>query len=1142
MRPAGLHRALVPALAAGAALALAALYAGLPTASATLAEGGPGGAGEVAATPGAYPTRGVSGDLWADVILGKPDFSEAGPGEVVPFKMFNPGGVIVDRSTSPGRAYLWDAGNSRILGVDLAECYAGESPCSADMVIGQPSLDDHGACNGDSGVQRFPQRATASAKTLCGIPDVSGSPTEAKSIVSMAVDADGALYVPDSFNNRVLRYDDPAGTDAVADAVWGQSDFSGIMCNRGDLKNPTAETLCFHSRTTAFEEGLEGSGVELDAEGNLWVADAGNNRVLRFPAAEGGVATRADLVLGQPNFTQGGKGEGLDEMHTPSALRFSPEGRLYVVDTDNDRVLEFRPPFRNGMPAHGTFGSQFRNPVSIEMDVHGRGVWVNDQENAMLVLWDWKGEDVLAVIGKRSYVPERGGGIDFPTIPGTPGIWDASGIAFDAEGNMLLSLTSETQDVLRFPIPEDLSRPIYPDKRLFYPPGGYNYLGGKGIRSGIGVAVHDDQLIAADYGRLLFWNGLDTLSNGQEADGIVGNRGIRSFPGCCGRIKADGVGRLWVLGRIGGDYLDVYDLPLHDLSAPVATLWLKRNAYPVLGSDATVQLGEYLWGVAPVDGGRFVWISDTDNHRVVRIRNPLTAPEVDVILGQSNHRGNTCNRGGGESAADDDTLCYPGALSIDRRGNLYVSDHALEIQGNKRLLMYKADSIPEDNAAAVFGVPANKQFRTHGQSGDNLTVDVFEPWDVIDRRLGRVPLKAATWEPAFDSTNRMVVGYNMYAGGRFVGVYDDPLIRWNQPNAYLEDHWSMAYAAAFDDNDNLYVSDLNRGRVLVYRKPFDNPPPDDSEPPPQRAPLPDYPIAVASVHPEPPYCIVRDSQNEYERTLTLTTGAAITTEKLSLEFRKVTSRDVRRREIDPGGSSQVNVDMRIAGHGLWNDHARVTMTARIVQRGVVQGGDVLSGWSPAFVLADDVAACGVALPAPPTPTPEPTPTSEPTPTPEPPPTPEPTPIPTPEPTPIPTPEPAPTPTPEPEPTPTPEPPATPTPAPTPTRAPQPTPTPEPTPTPTPEPTPEPTATPTPEPTPTATLAPTRTPTPTPTSAPPAAATPTPTQTAPPVAPPPEDAGDGGVPAALLVAAGAVGGAALAAIGALLLSRRRRVVP
>ena len=176
-----------------------------------------------APTPGPFPptspVRGVAGDLWADVIIGKPDFSQIAPKSVVPFKVNNPTGVIVDRSVEPGRAYVWDSGNSRILGIDLAKCYEGSGPCSADIVIGQPSGYDHAACNGDNGLQRFPVRAVASADTLCGIRDIALTPGEEHTFVTMDVDRHGNLYVPDSENHRILEYESPTEEDSVADRV-----------------------------------------------------------------------------------------------------------------------------------------------------------------------------------------------------------------------------------------------------------------------------------------------------------------------------------------------------------------------------------------------------------------------------------------------------------------------------------------------------------------------------------------------------------------------------------------------------------------------------------------------------------------------------------------------------------------------------------------------------------------------------------------------------------------------------------------------------------------------------------------------------------------------------------------------------------
>jgi DNA-binding beta-propeller fold protein YncE len=742
----------------------------------------------------ALPPRGVAGDLWADVILGKPDFSEFTPHQVVPYKVFNPGGVIVDRSVSPGRMYVWDSGNSRVLGVDLAVCYGSSEACSAQVVIGQPSGHDHSACNGDSGFQRYPDRAPASAATLCGIPEDTLSILEHKSFVSMVVDPQGTLYVPDFFNHRVLKYISPFTTDAVADEVWGQTDFAGHACNDGSSE-PTATTLCFSTnRAGCPYSWCYGGGVELDAEGNLWMADGGNNRVLRFPidSQTGVVAKTADLVLGQPDFFSAAPGSALDQMTSPKALRFGPEGKLYVVDADNDRVLVFSPPFITGMSAEATFGSQLDWPTGLEMDPSGEGVWIYDFGNLMIELWDWDGATVKKVVGKDIYrLGQEGGGL----------LADGGGgFGFDTQGNLLPSGYVYIQDVLRFaaPIPTPQPGVVYqPDKRLFSPPFGYNSLGDRGLGWVHGVATCADQLVAADGIRLLFWNGLDTLSNGQPADGIIGSTEFSYFPSCCLRVKADASCRLWVQ-RVDGA-IDTYPLPLTASSAPSRVID-SQATLPVLGGGS-LTLGGRVDGLAPVGQGAFLWLSDTNNNRVVRIRDPLTAPVADVVLGQTEASGSQCNRGlvsPPGPGVTGDMICRPGGLAIDRLGNLYVSDHTLEVEGNQRLLVFDDDLFPATMTTAIFAPSATKEF----------------PYSSAQR--------PATWEPAFDTTNRMVVGYNSYAGGRFVGVYDDPLGPGTEPDAYLEDFGSMPLCATFDERDNLYVGDLNRHRVLVYWTPFEN--------------------------------------------------------------------------------------------------------------------------------------------------------------------------------------------------------------------------------------------------------------------------------------------------------------------------------
>ena len=88
----------------------------------------------------------------------------------------------------------------------------------------------------------------------------------------------------------------------------------------------------------------------------------------------------------------------------------------------------------------------------------------------------------------------------------------------------------------------------------------------------------------------------------------------------------------------------------------------------------------------------------------------------------------------------------------------------------------------------------------------------------------------ATFETAFDSKNRMVVGYNPYAGPRFISFYSDPNAvnpqnpfdpAYSKPDGAFKDFYGWPVGMTFDADDNLYAYDANR-KLLVYRKPLAN--------------------------------------------------------------------------------------------------------------------------------------------------------------------------------------------------------------------------------------------------------------------------------------------------------------------------------
>lgn len=347
--------------------------------------------------------RGKFGDAWADVILGQPDFSQITPNQVVGNRVFNPGGVYVDRSVRPNRVYIFDAGNSRILGLShlgyvQSGPYAGQ-PCTsdsdypgstcvisvtrpADIVLGQPSFNTS-TCNGDSGYQLYPDVPMASAATLCSIREEQMSILETGTGATMMGDSVGNLYVPDVMNNRVLRYNSPFTTDSIADEVWGQEDFFGITCNRGAGYGGQTDnkSLCLAPPPGTGEDK---AAVALDSVGNLWIADNQNNRILRFPFdyALGKPAKEADLVLGQPDFQSSTAGAGLNQMNHPEGIRVASDNTVYVADRLNNRILVFKPPFSNGMSAHHTFGNSLNLPISLEFDASG--LWISDASDKIV--------------------------------------------------------------------------------------------------------------------------------------------------------------------------------------------------------------------------------------------------------------------------------------------------------------------------------------------------------------------------------------------------------------------------------------------------------------------------------------------------------------------------------------------------------------------------------------------------------------------------------------------------------------------------------------------------------------------------------------------------------------------------------------
>jgi DNA-binding beta-propeller fold protein YncE len=296
----------------------------------------------------------------AEAVLGQTDFAGATPG--TSSSKFNfPGAITID---SKGRLWVADPTNNRVLMFENAATIPSGS--SADLVLGQPDF-------------------TSSA--------FGTSASQMRGVTGAFVDSNDNVWVTDSDNNRVLKFESAStlSNGAAASVVLGQAGFG---------------TAALGTSNVGMRFPID---VMVDSEDNLWVLDANNNRVLRFQNASSlGSGAAADGVLGQSSMTQGGSGLAADRMYTPHGLLVDPNGTLWVNDYRNNRVLCFTnaPEKADGAPADfvlgqsdfvtnttGTSAQRLNEPSQgIARDNDGN-LWVTDRSNHRVVRYPGVAED-----------------------------------------------------------------------------------------------------------------------------------------------------------------------------------------------------------------------------------------------------------------------------------------------------------------------------------------------------------------------------------------------------------------------------------------------------------------------------------------------------------------------------------------------------------------------------------------------------------------------------------------------------------------------------------------------------------------------------------------------------------------------------
>ncbi|MDR6534325.1 NHL repeat-containing protein [Variovorax soli] len=237
------------------------------------------------------------------------------------------------------------------------------------------------------------QVSTWAGSATPGSADGNGASASFSGPEALAIDGSGNLYVMDT-DNEVVRKVTPAGdvTTLAASAAPGYSDGVAVDANGNvyiaDYDNnairkitPSGDVSILAGSTNGSADGtgiaaqFNGpAGLDVDANGNVYVADYGNNMIRKI-TPDGVVTTLAGSTTRGSADGQGAAAS----FNKPNGVKVDASGNAYVADASNHLIRKITPDgvvttLAGSTPgyADGTgAAAQFSYPWGIALDASG---------------------------------------------------------------------------------------------------------------------------------------------------------------------------------------------------------------------------------------------------------------------------------------------------------------------------------------------------------------------------------------------------------------------------------------------------------------------------------------------------------------------------------------------------------------------------------------------------------------------------------------------------------------------------------------------------------------------------------------------------------------------------------------------------
>jgi trimeric autotransporter adhesin len=573
----------------------------------------------------------------------------------------------------------------------------------------------------------------------------------------LAIDASGDIFIADAGNN-VVREITP---DGKIQTVAG----NGTQGYSGDFDVATQAQL--HSP----------SGVAVDAAGNLYIADSGNN-VIREVTTDGSISTFAGDGLASYSGDAGTPTRA--GLHDPLDVAVGPNGTIYIVDTGNSFIRSVSGGAINFVAGSGSVGFAgdggsatasttnagagvaLYGPRAIAFDSAGN-YYLADSGNGRIRKVDTKG--IISTIAGNGTFGFAGDG----SAATGANLNQPSGVALDSQGNIYIADTGNARI------------------RKVSSSGTISTVAGNGMvsYSGDGGSATGAQLngplgVAADNTENLF------IADSQN--GVV--RTVKK-----GAITSVGGGTLVIPRGVATDaagnayVADAQDNRVRKIAIDGTVTTYAGNGTSGFAGDGAPAANAQLSAPAAVavDAAGNLYIADLGN---LRIRKVSADGNIVTVAGNGSQ-----GYSGDGGAAINASLNAPLGVAVDPSGNFYIADSASHV-------IRKVTLDGNINTIAGTGAPGFT-----GDGGPAISAQIASPTGIAADPYGNIFFVDGTTRIREISSGGTIA---TIAGNGSLGYSGDGgmanLAQLNSPAAV----WA-------DSAGNLYVADTGNNAIRLLQ-------------------------------------------------------------------------------------------------------------------------------------------------------------------------------------------------------------------------------------------------------------------------------------------------------------------------------------